>query len=122
MSLGEELRYPGSIALARRELGRIDVAAGNLAGAERRLGEALEAFSGMDASFEVAVTRLDLAEVAGLRGDLDDATEQLERCRKSFAALGAPTYLDRAETLARRLYLALPDNGAAPARRRPPPG
>ena len=113
LSLSEELRYPWSIALARRELGRVDLAAGKLAAAETRLGQALEAFSGMDASFEVAVTRLDLAELAGLRGDLDDATEQLERCRKSFAALGAPTYLDRAETLARRLDLALPDSGAS---------
>ena len=64
LSLSEELRYPWSIALARRELGRIDLAAGDLAGAERRLGEALEAFAGMDAAFEVAVTRLDLAELA----------------------------------------------------------
>ncbi len=50
LSLSEELRYPWSVALARRELGRIDLAAGDLAGAERRLGEALEAFSGMDAA------------------------------------------------------------------------
>ena len=114
LSLSEELRYPWSVALARRELGRIDLAAGDLAGAERRLAEALEAFSGMDAGFEVAVTRLDLAELAGRRGDLEDATEHLERCRGSFAASGAPAYLARAESLARRLDAVLPQGGSTP--------
>ena len=64
LSLSRTLRYPWSIALAQRELGRVDLAAGDLAGAERRLGAALEAFAAMDAAFEVAVTRRDLAELA----------------------------------------------------------
>jgi tetratricopeptide (TPR) repeat protein len=114
LSLGEELGYPWSITLARRELGRIHLAAGDLARAERRLGEALEAFSAMGAGFEVAVTRLDLAELAGLRGDLEDATEQLERCRAGVAASGAPAYLARAESLARRLDGLLLQSGPAP--------
>jgi DNA-binding SARP family transcriptional activator/class 3 adenylate cyclase len=114
LSLGEELGYPWAITLARRELGRVDLAAGNLAGAERRLGEALEAFSAMDSGFEAAVTRLDLAELAGLRGDLEEAAEQLDRCQARFAASGAPAYLARAESLARRLDGLLLQSGPAP--------
>ena len=68
----------------------------------------------MDAVFEVAVTRLDLAELAGRRGELEAATEHLELCRESFAALGAPAYLDRAESLARRLDAVLPQGGSTP--------
>jgi tetratricopeptide (TPR) repeat protein len=64
LALSQKLRYPWSIALAQRELGRVDLAAGDLAGAERRLDEALEAFAAMDAVFEVAVTGRDLAELA----------------------------------------------------------
>ena len=103
LSLSEELRYPWSTALARRELGRIDIAAGDLADAERRLGDALEAFDGMDAVFEAAVTRLDLAEVDLLGGRSEGAAHHLEVCRQSFTAVGAPAYLARAESLARRL-------------------
>ncbi|HSI30950.1 MAG TPA: hypothetical protein VK951_06440, partial [Miltoncostaeaceae bacterium] len=103
LSLSEELGYPWSVTLARRELGRIDLAAGDLAGAGRRLGEALEAFSRMEAAFEVAVTHLDLAELARRRGLPERAAQHLQVCRTRFVALGAPAYLDRAERLARRL-------------------
>jgi DNA-binding SARP family transcriptional activator/class 3 adenylate cyclase/tetratricopeptide (TPR) repeat protein len=103
LSLSEELRYPWSITLARRELGRIDLAVGDLARAERALGEALDAFTAMAAAFEAAVTRLDLAELALLRGQPEAAAQHLETCRQSFADLGAPAYLARAEALARCL-------------------
>jgi DNA-binding SARP family transcriptional activator/class 3 adenylate cyclase len=116
LSLSEELRYPWSATLARRELGRIDLAAGDLTGAERRLGEALEAFSGMEAAFEVAVTHLDLAELARRRGLPERAAQHLEVCRERFAALGAPAYLDRAERLARRLEGSLVGDEAADER------
>jgi len=103
LAVSEELRYPGSIALAHRELGRIDLAAGDLASAERRLGEALEAFSGMEAGFEVAVTHLDLAELARRRERREVAAQHLEVCRESFTAGSAPAYLERTESLARRV-------------------
>jgi len=118
LSLSEELRYPWAIALARRELGRIELGAGDLLGAERHLGEALEALAALEA-FEVAVTRLDLAELAGRQGDLGAAAEHLDHCRRSFTALGAPAYLDRAESLARRLDGLPQQSGAAPE---PTPG
>ena len=107
LSLSEDLRYPWSIALARRELGRIDLASADLASAERRLGQALGAFSGMEASFEVAVTHLDLAVLARRRGQPEMAAQHLGVCRERFTALGAPNYLDRADRLARRLEGAL---------------
>jgi tetratricopeptide (TPR) repeat protein len=103
LSLSEELRYPWSIALARRELGRVGLAEGDLAGAERRLDQALEAFMGMDAAFEAAVTRLDLADLGLREGQTEAAARHLEACRESFTALGAPAYLQRTETLAGRL-------------------
>ena len=102
LSLSRRLGYPWSTALAQRELGRVALAAGDLAGAESRLDEALEAFTGMDALFEAAVTRLDLAELARRRGRDDEAARLLEVCRQSFAAMGSPSYLARTESLARR--------------------
>jgi tetratricopeptide (TPR) repeat protein len=103
--VSEELGFPWAIALARRELGRIELEVGDLSGAERLLRAVLEALAGLEMAFEVAVTRLDLAEVAGGRGDLETATEHLGRCRQSFEVLGAPAYLARADALARRLDL-----------------
>jgi len=41
LSLSEELRHPWAVALARRGLGRIDLVAGELAGAECHLSKAL---------------------------------------------------------------------------------
>jgi len=102
LSLSRRLGYPWSTALAQRELGRVALAAGDLAGAESRLDEALEAFTGMDALFEAAVTRLDLAELARRRGRDEEAARLLEVCRQSFAAMGSPSYLARTELLARR--------------------
>jgi hypothetical protein len=77
----------------------------------------------MDARFEVAVTHLDLAELAGRQGDLGAAAEHLGHCRGTFAALGAPAYLERADHLARRLEE--PEGGDAGSGRSPdrgPPG
>ncbi len=56
----------------------------------------------MDALFEAAVTRLDLAELARRRGRDEEAARLLEICRQSFAAMGSPSYLARTESLARR--------------------
>jgi tetratricopeptide (TPR) repeat protein len=101
LSLSRRLGYPWSTALARRELGRVALASGDLAGAESRLCEALEAFIGMDAVFEAAVTRLDLAELARRRGQDDEAARLLDVCRRSFTELGSPSYVARTEALAR---------------------
>jgi hypothetical protein len=69
----------------------------------------------MDASFEVAVTRLDLAELAGRRGDLEAANEHLGRCRESFADLGAPVSLDRGRTAGPRVLSVMSRGGPLPA-------
>ena len=68
LSLSEELRYPWSIALARRVAGRIDLAAGDLAAPSAAWSAALEAFTGMEAGFKVAITHLDLAELGARPG------------------------------------------------------
>jgi hypothetical protein len=86
-----------------RELGRVELAAGDLDVAERRLDEALAAFDAMDAAFEATVTRLDLAELSIERGSPRTAARHLAACRRGFLALGVPAYLKRAESLERRL-------------------
>jgi tetratricopeptide (TPR) repeat protein len=121
LSLSRRLGYPWSTALAQRELGRVALASGDLAGAESRLGEALEAFIGMDAVFEAAVTRLDLAELARRRGQDDEAARLLDVCRGSFTELGSPSYVARTESLARlhagplQAHLEGPGTDAEPA-------
>ena len=57
----------------------------------------------MDAVFEAAVTRLDLAELARRRGQDDEAARLLDVCRRSFTELGSPSYVARTEALARAL-------------------
>ena len=113
LSVSKEVRYPWAIALARRELGRIDLAAGDLPEAECHLGEALGALAGLEMAFEVAVTHLDLAELARRREQPEAAAHHLEVCRERFAALGAPAYLDRADRLARLLEGSLAGDDAA---------
>src|SRR5262249_40525336 len=83
-----------------RELGRVGLVSGDLASAERHLNEALEAFDGTEARFEVAVTELDLAELARLKGDFESAAARAEICRRRFEEHGARTYVERGKRLA----------------------
>ena len=101
--LCDELRFAWAGSLARRALGRIALAAGDLAAAERELGPAVERLEAMEAAFDAAVTRLDLAELRARLGDPAGSRAELELARARFAALGAPAYLERAERAAGRL-------------------
>ena len=101
--LSDELRYPWSIGLARRELGRIDIAAGDLLGAERHLGGGT---GGARGSRDRVRSRGHAPRPRRARpppGRARAAARHLGACREALAALGAPAYLERAELLARQL-------------------
>jgi hypothetical protein len=71
--------------------------------AEASLGDALATFTSVEARFEVARTRLDLADLAAAGGDPARAAAHLDAARALFTALGAPLYAERAEAAAARL-------------------
>ena len=51
----------------------------------------------MEAAFEVARTHLDLAALAGARGDARGATAHLAEAARQFRALSVPRWVERAE-------------------------
>ena len=57
----------------------------------------------MPCPFEVGRTRLDLAEIARARGDLDAAAQHVEDARRVFVELRVPRYVERAEELTREI-------------------
>lgn len=81
---------------AHRLLGEIDIAAGDMTGAESHLATALTLADACDVPFERARTLLALAELRG-------AAAHVEEASATFAALGAAPALEQAGTLAARL-------------------
>jgi len=113
LAVTEEVRIRYGGGMAQRALGRIACAAGEREEAERWLQEALESFSAIEAPFEVARTRLDLALVAGAGSA--GAAAQLGEARRLFAELGLPVYVEKAERLAGELAApATPERSAGP--------
>jgi DNA-binding SARP family transcriptional activator len=96
----ETAREKGYAGWGIRALGRLARLQGNLAAADRQLGEAAQVFREIGARFEAARTQLDLAEVARTRGDLLSAARLAGEAREAFEALGAPPYVSRAAALA----------------------
>jgi DNA-binding SARP family transcriptional activator len=72
--LARDSGFPFAEGLARRAMGRIARARGDLDVAERLLGEALDIFAKIEAELEAGRTRLDLGAVASER--LDDVQPQ----------------------------------------------
>jgi class 3 adenylate cyclase/tetratricopeptide (TPR) repeat protein len=108
---GVKFRY-GS-GMAQRALGRI-AQAGDREGARAWFEEALESFRSIQAPFEVARTRLDLALLAG--SGSEEAARQLGEARRIFAELRVPVYVERAERLAAELAPA-PERSSGPKTR-----
>jgi len=112
LAVTEEVRFCYGSGMAQRAMGRIARAAGDREGAERWLREALESFLTLEAAFEAARTRLDLAVAAGAGSE---AAAQLGEARRLFAELGLPTYVEKAERLAGELAApAAPERSAGP--------
>jgi class 3 adenylate cyclase/tetratricopeptide (TPR) repeat protein len=101
LAITEGVRFRYGSGMAQRALGRIARAAGDLAEAGRWLGEALESFLAIQASFEVARTRLELALLAGVGSE--ETVSQLSEARRLFAVLGVPRYAAEADRLAGEL-------------------
>src|SRR5262249_29220482 len=93
--------FPYAVGCAQRALGRAAHQRGNLAEADARLREALATFCGYDGRFDVARTRLDLAALAHAQGDRETAIGHLREARMLFGVLRVPTYVERAEAIAR---------------------
>ncbi len=101
LAVTDKVRFRYGSGMAQRALGRIARATGDREEAERWLGEALESYLSIQAPFEVALTRLDLARVAGAGSD--EAAAQLGEARRMFAELGLPVYVEKTDRLAGEL-------------------
>jgi tetratricopeptide (TPR) repeat protein len=98
--LARESGFPFPAGLACRTMGRIAEACGAGDDAERLLEEALEIFSRIEADFEAARTRLDLAAIASRRGDADRARVHLAAAHATFERLDLGFYAALAVELA----------------------
>lgn len=105
LEIAQGCGYLFGVGYAQRVLARIARSADALDEAESELTEALETFQSIGAEFEVARVRLELADLAGHRGDRERARTHLEPARLMFERLRVPHYLDRADRLARELGL-----------------
>jgi class 3 adenylate cyclase/tetratricopeptide (TPR) repeat protein len=110
----ESVKFRYGSGMAQRALGRIARADGDLRGARAWFEEALESFHSIQAPFEVARTRLELALLAG--SGSEGAARQLGEARRIFAELKVPGYVERAERLAAELAPA-PERSSGPKTR-----
>ena len=97
----ESVKFRYGSGMAQRALGRIVQADGDPERAKAWFEKALESFRSIQAPFEVARTRLDLALLAG--SGSEEAARQLGEARRIFAELRVPHYAERAERLAAKL-------------------
>lgn len=118
MEVSRAVAYPWAIAVGTRAVGRIAEAGGDLAAATDRIGDALRQFAGIDAGFDAAVTRLDLARLAARSDDPSGARAHAETALAAFGAMTAPTYAERTQALLAGLS-GEDGAGSEPARTKP---
>ncbi|HEV8474805.1 MAG TPA: AAA family ATPase [Methylomirabilota bacterium] len=99
------LQFWPAVTKGRRILARIALLCGALDEADAHLAEALRLAEESSARFEGAHARLMLAELHATRGDRDGAGRELSAARALFAAIGAPIWVARSDTLAQTLGL-----------------
>ena len=100
LELARATGTPPGIGWAARTLGHIAHARGALGDAQDHLHEALRAFEGAEAEYEIARTHLDLAELARARGDAS-APAHLAEAGGRLRALGVTNWTERVEALTR---------------------
>ncbi|HKI01918.1 MAG TPA: adenylate/guanylate cyclase domain-containing protein [Thermoanaerobaculia bacterium] len=98
LTITEGVGFRYGSGMAQRALGRIAWAAGDREGAETWLGQALESFRSIQAPFEMARTRLELALAAGAGSA--EAGRQLAEARRIFTELRLPRFVENVERLA----------------------
>jgi tetratricopeptide (TPR) repeat protein len=101
LELARATGMPQGIGWAERALGHIAQARGALGDAQEHHLEALHAFESIEAAFEIARTRFDLAALAHARGQADTRADQLAEAHRQFRALDLPRWVERAEACAR---------------------
>jgi tetratricopeptide (TPR) repeat protein len=110
-ALAEISSSPFGAACADRTLGRLALASGRLADAERHLDAAFHAFEAIDARFELGRTAVERGQLAHRRGDPEGSAGHLTVAQRLFADLGAPVHVARTRELAAELGLRLPVSG-----------
>ena len=98
--------FRAAIGWARHLLGRTAVAEGALQTADTELTEAFRTFGAIEAPFEQARVRLDLAALARTRGEACIAAEHLQAASRSFSELDVPVWAARIESLASQLGIS----------------
>jgi hypothetical protein len=106
-AMGETDGAPYNIGLARRMLGRVALAEGDLGGAHAHLAAALATFSAMGATFEVGRTRVELGRACAARGEAPAAREHFRAAARIFDAAGAPRRTAEVVEIAGALGVAL---------------
>jgi tetratricopeptide (TPR) repeat protein len=101
------------IGWARRMLGHVDATCGHDNEAQHHFNLALQTFTTLQASFEVARTQLALVEIAYQQGSHDRATEHLQEAYQQFTSLDVAAYVQRTEHRAAALGLTLPGSASA---------
>jgi DNA-binding NtrC family response regulator/tetratricopeptide (TPR) repeat protein len=99
--------FPYGLGVAQRAMGAVVLAEGDARSALGHLGEALETFSRIEASYEVARTHVLLARGERARGDLAAAATHLDTACRLFADLDVPRWVERTVDIARELDIAV---------------
>lgn len=99
LEVSGDVGYPWAVAVATRAVGRIAEADGDLGAAAERMADALHRFATIDADFDAAVTRLDLARVTAGSGDDTGARALARTALAAFDAMAAPAYSGRARAM-----------------------
>jgi transcriptional regulator with AAA-type ATPase domain/tetratricopeptide (TPR) repeat protein len=106
--LAQTSSSPFGAACADRALGRLALAGGRLADADRHLDAAFHAFEAIGARFELGRTAVERARLACRRGDPQEGARALAVAQQLFAGLGVPAHVARTGALAAELGLGPP--------------
>jgi hypothetical protein len=101
------VRFAPAIVTARAVKAALAQQRGDLAEAERVLGEALALCEQTGARYAEGRVHFALAELVQARGDREPLTRHLETARARFLEVGAPAWTACAEALAREAGVAL---------------
>jgi hypothetical protein len=109
----EEAREHGARVLVGHafETQQIVPVEGDLRGAAAALRGALQTFSAVEARYETARTRLELAERTAALGDPRVARDQLREAHRSFLLLRIPCWVAQAEAIGAELAITLDGEG-----------
>jgi tetratricopeptide (TPR) repeat protein len=102
-ALASETHFRWGVALAAQVLGRTDLSIGRHAGARTLLEEALRGFTDIDAAWDIATVRAELALLARIEGHAADAEAGLAEAMARFRRLGVHGADARVERFARTL-------------------